>query len=137
MQVMKRIGRNRIPVTAGAALLALLVWLAGPVWADCCKPMAAAAAMTGCHEESAPAIHPACCGGKEADSTGGCCGLVQAVAPATVTPTPAPAPLCELTSPYTSAEPIQRSAAPVRLPPLPPPLYADVGLYTLHAVFLI
>jgi hypothetical protein len=93
--------------------------------------------MPGCHEESAPEIHPACCGGKEVAPTGGCCGLVKAVAPATVTPTPAPAPPCELTSPANPAEPIQQDAAPVRLPPLPPPLHADVGLFTLHAVFLI
>ena len=133
---MRRTGRSRIALLA---VLALLGWLAGPLWADCCPSLTAATAtqMPGCHEESAPEIHPPCCGGKAAAPTKDCCGLFQAVAPATVTPTPAPAPCCELTAPLTPAEPVRQDAAPVRLPPLPPPLHTDVGLYTLHAVFLI
>lgn len=130
---MRRTGRNRIALLA---VLALLGWLAGPTWADCCKS-ATATPMPGCHEKSAPEIHPPCCGGKEVAPTGDCCGLVRAAAPATATPTVAPAPLCEPTSPLTPAEPVRQDAAPVRLPPIPPPLFADVGLYTLHAVFLI
>ena len=133
---MRRTGRNRIALLA---VLALLGWLAGPIWADCCASVTTATAtpMSGCHEESAPEIHPACCGGKGVAPTRDCCGLVQAVAPATVTSIPAPAPLCALPAPLTPAEPVRQDAAPVRLPPLPPPLHADVGLFTLHAVFLI
>lgn len=133
---MRRTGRTRIAVLA---LLALLGWLAGPTWADCCASMTTATAtpMPGCQGERAPEIHPPCCGGKEVAPTGSCCGRISAAAPATATPTPAPAPLCASISPGTPAEPVQQDAAPVRLPPLPPPLHAGVGLYTLHAVFLI
>jgi hypothetical protein len=133
---MRRTGPNRTAMTAIVTVLALLGWLSGPLWAGCCpsETTAPATSMTGCHGESAPKIQPPCCGGKEA---GNCCGRIQAVAPATATPTPAPAPLCAQLSPLSSAEPVQQDAAPVRLPPLPPPLHADVGLYTLHAVFLI
>ena len=133
---MRRTGRNRIAVTAGLALLALLGWLAGPIWADCCSS-ATATPMPGCQGESAPKIQPPCCGGKEVAPTGDCCGRIQATAPATATPTPAPAPLCAPISPDALAEPAQPDAAPVRLPPVPPPLHAGVGLFTLHAVFLI
>jgi hypothetical protein len=92
--------------------------------------------MPGCQAESAPEIHPPCCGGKEMTPTRDCCGRIEATAPAS-TPTVVPAPLCAPISPAASAEPVQPDAAPVRLPPVPPPLYADVGLFTLHAVFLI
>jgi hypothetical protein len=133
---MRRTGRNRIAMTAIVAVLAML---AGPTWAGCCpsKTTAPATQMSGCHGESAPEIHPPCCGGKEVAPSGDCCGRIQATAPATATPTPAPAPLCAQLSPLSSAEPVQPDVSPVRLPPLPPPLHADVGLYTLHAVFLI
>jgi hypothetical protein len=133
---MRRTGRNRIAMTVLVAVLALM---AGPTWAGCCTS-APATHMSGCHGKSAPEIHPACCGGKEVAPTGAigdCCGRLQATAPATATPTPAPAPLCAQLFPIRSAEPVQQDAAPVRLPALPPPLHADVGLYTLHAVFLI
>lgn len=136
---MRRIGRNRIAVTAGAALLALLAGIAGPLWAGCCTS-ATATLMPGCHEESAPEIHPPCCGGKEMAPTGAagdCCGRIQAAAPATATPTAAPAPLCAPTSPPVPAEPVRQDAAPVRLPLHPPPLHAGVGLFTLFSVFLI
>jgi hypothetical protein len=140
---MRRTGRNRIAITAGMAIVAVLALLAGPTWAGCCPSETTAPAtpmtspMPGCHGESAPEIHPPCCGGKEVASTGDCCGRIQATAPSTATPTPAPAPICAQLSPLSPAEPVQKDAAPVRLPALPPPLHADVGLYTFHAVFLI
>lgn len=133
---MRRTGQHRI-ATNVVALLALLGWLAGPTWADCACMSAPATQMSGCHGESAPEIHPVCCGGKEVAPAGDCCGLIQAATPATATPATAPAPLCAELSPLTPAEPAPQDAAPVRLSSLPPPLHADVGLYTLHAVFLI
>lgn len=93
--------------------------------------------MPGCHEESAPEIHPPCCGGKDVAPAGDCCGRIQAAAPATAPPTAAPAPLCAQTSPLTLAEPVRQDAAPVRLSRLRPPLHPDVGLFTLYSVFLI
>jgi hypothetical protein len=140
IRTMRRTGRTRTALPAILAMAAMLCWLAGPIWADCCKPVIPPAAMAtpmpGCHGESAPEIHPACCGGKEVAPAGDCCGRIQAAAPATATPTAAPAPLCAFLSP-TPAEPVRQDAAPVRPPALPPPIHADVGLYTLHAVFLI
>jgi hypothetical protein len=118
-----------------AIIAAVLALLAGPTWAGCCTS-APATHMSGCHGKSAPEIHPPCCGGKEMAPIRDCCGQIEATAPVTASAATAPAPVCAPISLIIPAEPFQ-DAAPVRIPLHPPPLHADVGLYTLHAVFLI
>ena len=141
VQDMRRTGRTR---TAVLALLAVLSGLSGPVWAVCvaCQP-ATAAPMTGCHG-ARPAIHPACCGGSAVAPAKGCCGHLAAAEPLATAPPSAvrlaPAGIALAASTASAAETVRQTAVPVRLSPPPedpPPLYADVGLYTLHAVFLI
>jgi hypothetical protein len=135
---MRNTGQTR---TAALGLLVLLSGMAGPFQTVCaaCEP-APVTPMTGCHGVPAPAPHPACCDGSAVAPAPGSCGCFAAAAPIAtadwtllrLVPAVSAVPL------VAAAEAAAPSVAPVRLPEEPPSsASASVGLYLLHAAFLI
>ena len=132
---MRRIGQTRI---AAILLLALLLGVAGPLWAGCTVCAAVKAAEgTGCHGERAPQVHRACCGGKALETAEVCCGRFAAPSPRAPLWAPSKASAATLPSPTAAPATLVRQgdAAPVRLDD--PLLHEGVGLYTLHSILLI
>jgi hypothetical protein len=111
--------------TRTAALL--LAGLPGVLYAAC-GPCPARTAMPCCQASDAPTVKaPSCC---EALKT-------LAPAPASRAVQPAPFVTVALAAPLAlPAEPLAERPHPAP-PPAPPLLHEGIGLYTLHAVFLI
>ena len=123
---MKPDRRTRIAVLL---LLALVAGLPGLLSAACGPLCAARSAM--------PCCHPA--GGAPTVKARSCCETLETLAPVQVSRAvqPAPAGPVALAAPLAlPAEPLAARPLPAP-PPAPPPLHEGVGLYTLHAVFLI
>jgi hypothetical protein len=114
--------------TRNAALLLVLTLLAGlpGVLYAACGPCATRSAMPCCQSSGAPTVKaPPCCGTFKAPVPAS-----QVVGPSVPAPVMLPAPLGLTMEPG-----VER---PLRAPhPAPPLLHEGVGLYTLHAVFLI
>lgn len=122
---MKPDRRTRI---AFLLLLALLAGLPGVLSAACGPLCAARSAM--------PCCHPG--GGAPTVKARSCCETLETLAPVQVSQAvqPAPAGPVALAAPLAlPAEPL--AARPLPAPPGPPLLHEGIGLYTLHAVFLI
>jgi hypothetical protein len=127
--VMRRSGQVGI---AAVLLLALLLGAAGPLFAGCAA---------ACPFGKVAAGHRCCLSAGIAPSmrTASCCETLRAAAPVetsrAVAPSPAmafaPAPPVELPGAAVAAAPI------ADLPLGSPPLHEGIGLYTLHAAFLI
>ena len=131
---MRRTGRIRI---AALALITLLIGLPGLLRAGCssCQTVSKHA---GCHQESGPAFHPACCGGS-ATLVDRCCGSLTgtpsdgteiAVAPKA----PASAATCPVAAPVVFVQ--LETPNPVRLA-TDPLIHEGIGLYTLLSILLI
>jgi len=122
---------RRIP-TAALLVLATLAWSPAVVSAGCA---------VACPFAKAAAAHRCCRphGGAPAVGAASCCEALRAASPvetsrAVAPSAPAvfsPAPPAELPDVQVAVEPI---AEPVSNPP---PLHDGIGLYTLHAAFLI
>ena len=130
----------RPPRIAILALVALL--MSTSAWALCGACQAAPAVeRPGCHE-APPAVQPDCCDGGAVGPAEDCCGQLTEATPVATERSSArlaAAATC-LAVAFTEAESIHRDSLPVRLSSPeenPPPLHTDIGLYTLHAVFLI
>jgi len=111
------------------ALLLILALLAGlPGVLSACGPCPARSAMPCCQSSGAPTVKaPSCC---ETFKTPAPVPASRAVEPSASAPVALAAPLVLATEP--------RAERPLPVPhPAPPLLHEGVGLYTLHAVFLI
>ena len=109
-------------------LLALVAGLPGLLSTACGPLCAARSAMPCCHPGGgSPTVKaPSCC---EVFKTFAPAPVSWAVQPASSAPVSLAAPLALL------AEPL--AERPLSAPPGPPLLHEGVGLYTLHAVFLL
>ena len=106
-------------------VLALLAGLPGVLYAAC-GPCPAPSTMSCCHPSTAPAVKaPPCCGTVKTPAPAS-----RAIGPSVSAPVALAAPLA------LPAEPL--AERPLQAPHPPPPLlHEGVGLYTLHAVFLL
>lgn len=119
-------------ITAFLAL-ALLACSPGVLFAGCgvaCPfglAMAEASAHRCCRPSGGMAVKPA-----------SCCETVRAAVPVETSRAvqPPPMPLALASAANLPSEPVSRPALP-EIPESPPPLHGKVGLYTLHAAFLI
>jgi hypothetical protein len=120
----------RAPRAAVLLALAVLVGSAGALYAECA---------VACPFGEGAAVHPCCRPGAAPAMRGAsCCETLEAAAPVPASRAVAPAPAVSLAPSAPVALPIEPAASdpPAALPD-PPPLHEGIGLYTLHAAFLI
>src|SRR3954454_5733269 len=118
---------RRIRTAALLLILALLAGLTG-VLSAACGPCPARNVMPCCQSSATPMVKaPPCCGTVKTPAP---VPASRAVEPSASAPVALAAPLVLATEP--------RAERPLVVPhPAPPLLHEGVGLYTLHAVFLI
>jgi hypothetical protein len=123
--------------------LVLAAWLPGTLYAGCdACPLATVGSMAGGPSGGAPRVAPPCCpqnGASPAIRANGCCSRLRTAVPAETSRAVAPpSPSSFSPAPPAALPGAPAAAEPIAEPPLSPPLLHDgVGLYTLHAAFLI
>src|SRR5262245_12888347 len=126
---MKPVLRTRI---VALLILAVLAWSPGVLYAGCAA---------ACPFGKAAAGHRCCLSGGAAPAvrTASCCETLRTAAPVETSRAVAPAVAMALSPAPPAVLPVAPvlSAPLAELPLSPPPLHEGIGLYTLHAAFLI